>query len=144
MRKPSAVGETSRACARDADRKGLLALLGLSGAMLLLSFLLVPPGPSFGRHATGDPNAGRDIFLKSCQHCHGRNGRGDGDLAQYLSPAPANLTSGVTQSRTANELRKIILEGREGTAMAGFFGALDDRQLIDLLAFIRTLKAEAR
>lgn len=140
MRNPPASSQTSPACVRDIDHKGLLLLLWLSCAILLLGFLLVQAGPSFGRDATGEPSAGRDIFLKSCQHCHGPAGRGDGELAQFLTPPPANLTSRVTQSRTDKELRKIILEGRQGTSMAGFEGAFGDRELIDIIAFIRSLK----
>lgn len=112
----------------------------MTGAALL-GVLLVHPGPSFGRHAVGNPNAGRDIFLESCQHCHGPSGRGNGQMAEYLTPRPADLGSPATQAKTDEELRKVIIEGRKGTAMAGFEGAFEDAQLIDLVAFIRSLKS---
>ena len=89
-------------------------------------------------HAGGNPKAGERIFLENCQHCHGPKGKGNGELAEYLDPPPGDLTSFPTQSRTDDELRAIILEGRPGTKMRGF-EIFEDHEIIDLLAFIRSL-----
>ncbi len=83
---------------------------------------------------------GRALFMASCQHCHGASADGQSDLAAYLTPPPANLTAPATQSKTDVELRKVILEGRAGTAMSGFEGALDAAQVADVIAYIRSLK----
>lgn len=32
-------------------------------------------------------------FRNSCAHCHGLSGKGDGPVAQYLTPPPADLTT---------------------------------------------------
>lgn len=125
---------------RSTDDVRLMTPLLMIGAALL-GVLLAHPAASFGRQAAGDPEAGRGIFLQSCQHCHGRNGRGDGELAQHLTPPPADLSSPATQAKTDDELRKVIIEGRKGTAMAGFEDAFGDAQLVDLVAFIRSLKS---
>jgi mono/diheme cytochrome c family protein len=90
--------------------------------------------------AKGNPEAGKKIYLESCQSCHGPTGKGDSDMAAYLTPKPANLAAKTTQTKTDAQLRKIILEGRPGTAMSGFDGAFDEAQLADLLAYIRSLK----
>jgi len=95
----------------------------------------VPAAP-----AKGNPDAGRKIYLESCQSCHGPTGKGDSDMAAYLTPPPANLAAKATQSKTDAQLRKVLLEGRPGTAMAGFDGAFEEAQLADLLAYIRSLK----
>lgn len=89
----------------------------------------------------GNPESGRKIYLESCQSCHGPTGKGNSDVAAYLTPPPSNLTAKATQAKTDAELRKIILEGRPGTAMASFDGAFDDTQLIDLIAYIRSIKS---
>jgi mono/diheme cytochrome c family protein len=73
----------------------------------------------------GNPESGRKIYLESCQSCHGPTGKGDSDVAAYLKPPPSNLTAKATQAKTDAELRKIILEGRPGSAMASFDGAFD-------------------
>ncbi len=90
--------------------------------------------------AKGDAEAGRKIYLESCQSCHGPTGKGDSDMAAYLTPPPANLAAKATQSKTDMQLRKVILEGRPGTAMSSYDGAFEDSQLVDLLAYIRSLK----
>ena len=71
----------------------------------------------------------------------GAAGKGDSDMAAYLSPPPANLTAKGTQSKTDAQLRKVILEGRPGTAMTGYEGAFEEPQLSDLIAYIRSLKS---
>ena len=89
-------------------------------------------------HAGGNPKLGKEIFLEHCQHCHGPQGKGNGELAEYLDPPPGDLTSAITQSRTDAELRTIILEGRPGTKMTGY-EIFKAGEILDLLAFIRTL-----
>ncbi|MDH5588351.1 MAG: cytochrome c, partial [Nitrospirota bacterium] len=72
--------------------------------------------------------------------CHGFNGKGDGEMASYLTPPPSNLASEATQAKSDKELKDVIMKGREGTAMAGLEGALEESQLSDLLAYLRSLK----
>ena len=90
--------------------------------------------------ASGDPEKGKDLFRESCQHCHGLNGKGDGEMASYLNPPPSNLASATTQIKSDKDLVSIILKGREGTGMTGFEGAFEEPQLNDLLAYLRSLK----
>jgi len=90
---------------------------------------------------SGNPESGRKIYLESRQSCHGPTGKGDSDLAAYLKPPPANLTAKSTQSKSDAEIRKIILEGRPGTAMASFAGAFDEAQLADLIAYLRSIRS---
>jgi len=72
----------------------------------------------------GNPESGRKIYLESCQSCYGLTGKGDSDMAAYLTPSPSDLSAKPTQAKTDVELRTIILEGRPGTAMASFDGAV--------------------
>jgi len=88
----------------------------------------------------GNPEAGKKLYIESCQSCHGPTGKGDSDMAAYLTPPPANLAAKATQTKTDSQLRKIILEGLPGTAMASFDGAFEDAQLADLMAYLRALK----
>lgn len=88
----------------------------------------------------GNPEAGKKLYLESCQSCHGLTGKGDSDMAAYLTPPPANLAAKATQAKTDAQLRKIIVEGRPGTAMASYDGAFNEAQLADVIAYIRALK----
>ena len=104
----------------------VLTVVGLSPATMVAS-------------SKGSPESGKKIYLESCQSCHGLTGKGDSEVAAYLTPPPANLTAKSTQSKSDGELRRIILEGRPGTAMASFDGAFDEGQLIDLIAYLRSI-----
>ena len=61
-------------------------------------------------------------------------------MAAYLAPPPADLTAKPTQTKTDAQLRKIIMEGRSGTAMTGHAASLNEAQIEDLLAYIRSLQ----
>ena len=110
--------------------------LSLYAVVMVLGFAQVTLAAS----SKGNPEAGKKIYLESCQSCHGLTGKGDSDMAAYLTPPPANLASKATQAKTDAQLRKIILEGRPGTAMASFEGAFEEAQLADLLVYLRSLK----
>lgn len=107
---------------------GMLAVAVGSGSVLWA-------GPSKGK-----PEAGKPIYMESCQHCHGPLGDGKSEMAQYLTPPPADLTGTKTQSKKDGQLRKVIIEGVPGTAMSAFGEAFDDTQMGDLIAYIRSLK----
>jgi mono/diheme cytochrome c family protein len=53
---------------------------------------------------------GRHLFLHYCATCHGEEGRGDGQNASNLSPAPPDLTASANPPN-ALLLRKVIAEG---------------------------------
>ncbi len=90
--------------------------------------------------ASGDPEKGKDLFRESCQHCHGLTGKGDGEMASYLTPPPSNLGSEATQAKSDTELKTVIMKGREGTGMTGFEGDFEAPQLNHLLGYLRSLK----
>ena len=87
-----------------------------------------------------DIEKGKTLYRQSCGHCHGLDGKGDGEMGGYLNPPPANLASEQTQSQSDADLKAVIMNGRSGTAMVGFEGALDEAQFADLLAYLRSLK----
>ena len=87
-----------------------------------------------------DIEKGKALYRQSCGHCHGLEGKGDGEMGGYLNPPPANLASEQTQSQSDADLKAVIMNGRSGTAMVGFEGALDEAQFADLLAYLRSLK----
>lgn len=90
--------------------------------------------------ASGDPEKGTDLFRESYLHCHGLTGKGDSEMASYLTPPPSNLGSEGTQAKSDKELMTVIIKGREGTAMAGFEEAFEKPQLNDLIVYLRALK----
>mgnify|MGYP001163309407 FL=1 len=95
---------------------------------------------SLAASGKGNPEAGQKLYRESCQNCHGATGKGDSDMAAYLAPPPANLTAKATQEKTDAQLRKVIQEGRPGTAMTGYAVAFNEEKLADVIAYIRSLK----
>ena len=89
---------------------------------------------------TGNIEKGKTLYRQSCGHCHGLDGKGDGELGGYTNPPPANLTSQKTQSKSDAELKAVIMNGRPGTSMVGFKDAIVEEQFNDLFAYLRSLK----
>lgn len=82
---------------------------------------------------------GYRIFRQNCVSCHGNGGKGDGAAASQLDPKPADLTSITTQAKNDAVLLEVIKFGRPGTAMPGWMSELDERDMRNVLAYIRSL-----
>lgn len=94
-------------------------------------------GPVAGQRPS--PEEGQRIFRQNCVACHGNGGKGDGPAASQLDPKPADLTSAKTQTKTNAELLEVIKFGRPGTAMSSWMSELDEKDLRNMLAYIRSL-----
>jgi mono/diheme cytochrome c family protein/rhodanese-related sulfurtransferase len=81
--------------------------------------------------AGGDPKQGEPIYVASCQKCHGTpTVRGD---AVHLANARFLATA------TDSFVRWAIVHGRPGTPMEAWQPRLTDKQVDDLVAYVRTL-----
>ena len=84
-----------------------------------------------------DVAAGRELYQKNCEVCHGYDGKGNTVAGAGLYPAPANLSQPSAGKRTDGELFYFIRNGIRNTAMPGL--SLPDRQIWQVVAFIRSL-----
>lgn len=73
--------------------------LGTSGHALLSCLALHVPQP-LSASSKGNPDAGKKIYLQSCQSCHSPTGKADSNLATHLTLPPANLAAKATQTKT--------------------------------------------
>jgi len=78
----------------------------------------------------GDPSRGEPIFRSTCQRCHGTREQ-HGEAVHLANPE-------LLDSASDGFLRSAIVHGRPGTPMVSFAGALDDGQIDDVVAFVRT------
>ncbi len=78
----------------------------------------------------GDTTAGEASYQTSCAVCHGAAGEG--------GIGPALAENEFIQSLNNADLVDFILEGRSGTAMAGFKGRLTNEEIANIVAFLRT------
>ncbi len=77
----------------------------------------------------GDATSGAQVYAASCAVCHGP--QGEGGVGKALAP------NEFVVSQTNAQMLQFLLDGRPGTAMAGFAGRLDEMQLADVIAFLR-------
>lgn len=89
---------------------------------------------------------GKRVYEKSCAHCHGTEGRGDGSAAENLLPRPRDFTRGLYKIRstetgqlpTDQDLFDIITEGMPGSSMPGWETALSANERWGVTAYIKT------
>ncbi|RMF94259.1 MAG: hypothetical protein D6736_00320, partial [Nitrospinota bacterium] len=84
---------------------------------------------------------GKALFTRFCASCHGEDGKGNGPAAAGLKVKPKDLRA--TQARDNEYLFRVIKEGGEAVglspAMLPWDGALNDKQIEAIVAYIRTL-----
>jgi len=89
-----------------------------------------------------DPRAveqGRVYYAQICLSCHGVRGDGQGEWAYRVIPRPADLRASRTQSRSDDELFRIISDGLIGTPMIGWKSQLSEPQRRQIVSYLRTL-----
>jgi mono/diheme cytochrome c family protein len=95
---------------------------------LLLFFLALLAAFAFSRVARGEPDEqlkegaatrlselGREQYAKYCSACHGPSGRGDGTIAEALTPHPADLAKIAARRRGTFPTAEIkeLIDGRK-------------------------------
>ncbi len=101
-----------------------------------------PPSSS----TQGDPARGASLFAANCATCHGERGHGDGPAASALQPRPKNLADPALQQSTSDD-RLALAIAKGGTAvglsdqMPAFGATLNHQQIVDIVAFVRSLKS---
>jgi mono/diheme cytochrome c family protein len=117
----------------------LLLVLGLAMAGV------VPVSPALLGHAQTDQPRdvahGKELFLRYCSGCHGEDGRGE---AKTFRPNVANLSvKELMDQLTDDYLFAAIKNGGaavgKNAAMPAWKSQLDDREIWDIISFVRTL-----
>ncbi|MCS6899590.1 MAG: c-type cytochrome [Myxococcales bacterium] len=132
-------------------RKVLLATFALAPAALALTLGCKGPhggapagnrsisaqAPPLPPDASPQVIAGAASYQKYCALCHGIDARG-----YAADNAPSLVSPTFLESASDHFLTRSIREGRQGTAMAGyakpFGGPLDDRQIGEIIAYLRS------
>ena len=82
---------------------------------------------------------GKGLWVKHCQSCHGKTGKGDGSKAAQLKTEPGDFTKATTQSQTNGSLFYKTSQGRGD--MPGFKKKIPENDDIwSLVNYMRTMK----
>jgi cytochrome c6 len=102
-------------------RRAAFPRTGMAAAALLLA-----AGPALA----ADPARGATLYATHCAVCHGANGT-------PVMPGAPNFRRLESLMRPDQTLMTTIKNGKG--AMPGYFGILQDREILDVVAFLRTL-----
>ena len=84
--------------------------------------------------------AGRAVYEKNCQSCHGDSGKGDGRMGEELNPKPSNLTDAEWKHGSSDgEIFKVIHDGSPKTGMKAFGRKLSEHEIWDVVNYIRSI-----
>ena len=78
----------------------------------------------------GDATIGGTLYQENCAVCHGE--AGEGGIGMIMQP------NEFVQTTTNADLVKFVLDGRFGTAMAGWDGRMSEENIANVIAFLRT------
>lgn len=84
---------------------------------------------------------GQHVYDENCVSCHGPLGKGDGPLAETLTPPPADLAMHMMHF-TDEYIFGIVQNGKPGTAMPAFGERLEEDSIWHLLNYLHTLPME--
>lgn len=113
------------------DRGGPLDATGARSIVLYLRGLTphTPADPS-GLEVRGDPAAGAPVYAARCAECHGARG----EAGRYVNLANPELLA----SASDGFLLRSIEQGRPGTPMPAFAGALTPTEIANVVALVRS------
>lgn len=84
----------------------------------------------------GNANQGKTVYSRSCQGCHGPDGKGNPAIAKMMHVTMRALGSKEVQAKSDAELRKDIVDG---TGKMQAQKSLSAQQVDDVIAYIREL-----
>lgn len=106
---------------------------------LMMAYLVAAPTVWAQNQAEG-----KKLYTTYCSSCHGESGKGDGAAGAALPVKPADHTNGTVMNQLSDSfLVEIISKGGgaagKSTFMPAWGGALNDKQIRDIVAYIRSI-----
>jgi len=113
-------------------------------SLLALLVMEILTGPAYAQNQT----IGKGLYTSYCSACHGDKGKGDGAAAKGLPATPADHTNGAIMSQLSDKyLIDVISKGGSSVGKSTFMPAwgstLNDKQIRDLVAYIRSIAIPA-
>ena len=123
--------------------------MNVARRIVALGSLLVAVGTSLGWGAEIPADAGlpagqtgAKLYAAKCASCHAKDGKGNPAMAKVfkLEPEKLSLVGDSTLAKSDADLIKITTDGgTPPSKMPAYKGKLADAEIMDLVAYIRTL-----
>ncbi len=109
------------------------------GRLTVITAVLSMAGLAVGVAADqGDAKRGKAPYRQFCAVCHGEKGLGNGPMAKSTTPPAPRLTGSDIRDMSDDRLLDAIANG-VGATMPAWRGLLNDQQLLDVTAYVRSL-----
>ncbi len=117
------------------------ALAAIGVVLVVLSACGRDEAPTITSGSPAATGAGQAVYETRCAPCHGVEGRGDGPAAAGVTPRPRNFRDpDFWNGRSSEQLLLVVRDGKPGTLMPPFEGALDKEQIDAVVAYIQTFR----
>lgn len=88
--------------------------------------------------------AGKKLYGKHCEECHGSAGKGDGMKADEYDPKPANLSDAEWEHGSSDgELFTVVRDGLRKTDMKAFGSKMSAKDIWTVVTYVRTFGSKA-
>jgi mono/diheme cytochrome c family protein len=111
---------------------------------MALSLALILVGAAAGVSYGQNQGEGKKLYTNFCSACHGDTGKGDGPSGRALPVRPADHTNGAVMNQMNDKfLVDMIAKGGSAVGkssfMPGWGNSFNDKQIRDIVAYIRSL-----
>lgn len=107
---------------------------------LLIFAVALAAGPALSPAEAADVANGKKVYGDKCLRCHGEKGKGDGPKAAALPKKAIDYTDRKKMAEVTDaQLEQVLLDGNP--PMPGYRGRLSDRDVDDVIAYIRSFSA---
>jgi mono/diheme cytochrome c family protein len=102
---------------------------------LIIGSMVVAFGSPVSLVMAGDADAGKALYTKNCQGCHGADGKGNAAMAKAFGDKGLNLTTPEAKKMSDEQMAKVIAEGA-GKMPASKLSKDEQKQALD---YVRSL-----
>lgn len=121
-----------------------MRLLPLKGPLVLFTSVLIITLPTALVRAANS-TAGKALYDKHCAFCHGPKGLAETPVGRILNPRPRRFANPVEMARLSDDqIYHAIKSGVPGTAMASWGKVLSEREIGDVMDYIRGLRGTSK
>ncbi len=121
-----------------------MRLLPLKGPLVLFTSVLIITLPTALVRAA-DSTAGKALYDEHCAFCHGPKGLAETPVGRILNPRPRRFADPIEMARLSDDqIYHAIKSGVPGTAMASWGKVLGEREIGEVMDYIRELRGTSK